>query len=116
MSRNDLENLLRDHLADELGAQRGRAERAFRRRVTDPMQRGLAVQSARPSPWAHRMMVGVALAACVALGTVLPRFLASPTHAPADHPGANRIFDATTAGDRNVPYRSVDPDQVLIPN
>ncbi len=120
MSRNDLDNLLRDHLADELGPERGRAEAAFRRRVTDPMQRRLSVPKKREvvdSPWSNRMVVGFALAACVALGTVLPRFLAYPTHGPADLPSSDRIFDTTTAGDRNPDLndRDVRRDQLLIP-
>jgi hypothetical protein len=77
MSRDELDDLLRSHLRDKLSGQRGRALRAFEERVTRPMQ----VRLSRPTRATQRhrwATTGLAMAACMAVGFVLPRFLSSP--------------------------------------
>ncbi|HEX8341768.1 MAG TPA: hypothetical protein VF624_12735 [Tepidisphaeraceae bacterium] len=89
-----MDNLLRSHLRDQLSGQRGRALQAFEDRVTRPMQVRLSrpTRAARQRQWATTLL---AMAACVAVGFVLPRFLASPADSgsPAPWPGTGFAGD-----------------------
>lgn len=100
MRDDELDNLLRDHLAGELDAVRGQARRAFEREVTRPMQVRL-----RQRAWTqvrarvrHAVPIALSMAACAALGFYLPRFLASPAAAPmatdTPHAAITQLADA----------------------
>ncbi|MBC7784424.1 MAG: hypothetical protein H7144_11350 [Burkholderiales bacterium] len=78
MSRDDLENLLRNHLGAELDAQRGRAARQFESRVIEPMRVSLATRNRRLRSLRTWCAVVSAMAACVALGFAVPRLLTQP--------------------------------------
>lgn len=94
MTRDDspIDDLLRSHFAGELDRQRGRCERAFLQQVTGPMQRRLdaGVPSRRIIPWRNYSAVGLAMAACMAVGFVLPSVL-TRTENPTVATGVNDI-------------------------
>jgi len=75
MSRDDLDNLLRTHLAGELDRQRGRAARAFTQQVTAPMETREAARPMRIGAWRRWAVTGMAMAACMAVGFLLPRVI-----------------------------------------
>lgn len=83
-SEFELEHMLRAHFAGELDTHRGQAARAFAREVTRPMRRrlfrdALRRQIARHRPQAQRWAtIGLAMAACTAIGFYLPRELSRP--------------------------------------
>jgi hypothetical protein len=95
MRDDELDNLLRDHLAGELDAVRGQARRAFEREVTRPMQLRL-----RQRAWTqiqarirHAAPIALSMAACAALGFYVPRFLTGPGNSSA----ANEAVPASVA-------------------
>jgi hypothetical protein len=104
MSRDELDDLLRLHLRDKLSGQRGRALRAFEERVTRPMQMRLSrpTRSTRQRQWAT---TALAMAACMAVGFVLPRFLASPG-SDAEWPGASTFNPSLADYDGPAPRRN----------
>jgi hypothetical protein len=100
MTRDDspIDDLLRSHFAGELDRQRGRCERAFLQQVTGPMQRRLDEPAAplKLPRWRNYSAIGLAMAACVAIGFALPTVLsrdAAPATVAAERAG--RPVDAT---------------------
>ena len=101
---DELDNLLRDHLAGELDPMRGQARRAFEREVVAPMQHRL-----RQRAWqqvrmriTHAAPLVMSMAACAALGFYVPRFLSSPAtpniaveNAPAGKLAPTQLAEAT---------------------
>jgi hypothetical protein len=130
-SETELEQLLRSHLSGELDMHRGQAVRAFKREVTRPMERRLLINSIRRSVAHHRPTIqrwasmGLAMAACTALGFYLPHFLASPNATPISGNVANatpasngetKIVTPEYAGfERTTVLRHVDEGSGLTP-
>lgn len=120
---DELDNLLRSHLSSELDPQRGQAARAFERQVTQPMQRQLQSRSwhSRLAHWKHWGSIGVAMAACVALGAFLPSMLGLQTRtAPtniAETPVANTgpiITPRLADFERTTVFQHVDRGAVTL--
>ena len=119
----DFENLLRSHLSSELDAMRGQAARAFAREVTRPMQRQLrrnvwSQHAARfRSKVQHWGTIGLAMAACTALGVVLPRFMGTNDPAPLSTNTDSKIVTPSYAGyERTTELQHVDEGNVQLPD
>jgi hypothetical protein len=129
-SEAELEQLLRSHLSGALDMHRGQAVRAFKREVTRPMERRLLINSVRLGLARHRPTLqrwgsmGLAMAACTALGFYLPHFLASPNATPANEiakavpssNGGTKVVTPEYAGfERTTVLRHIDEGSGLTP-
>lgn len=104
---DELDNLLRDHLAGELDSMRGQARRAFEREVVAPMQHRLrqrAWQQVR-TRITHAAPLVMSMAACAALGFYVPRFLSGPAT-------PNMAIGTSTAGKSLPQIAEITPDTV----
>jgi hypothetical protein len=121
MKDDDLDNLLRSHLAGQLDRQRGRAQLAFERQVVAPLQRKEEAESERYriGPARRWGVIALAMAACLALGVALPTFLnrddsrqiveSDPT------PPQREPIDVQMAGlERTTYLRNVDHGPVIL--
>ncbi len=68
MSRNDLEDLIREDLTSKLDPQRGRARTTFDDRVVAPMRTRLDGPALASGRWKTRALVAVAMLACIIAG------------------------------------------------
>ena len=117
----DFENLLRHHLSSELDAMRGQSARAFEREVTRPMQRRLRRDfwnrhAARARHWGT---IGLAMAACTAMGFFLPHFASHSSggsNIATDTSSPQIVTPRYADYDRTTEWRHVDEGAAVLPN
>ncbi len=117
MSRDDLENLLRNHLSGELDSQRGRAARDFDTKVIKPMQLRLEKRNRQWTAMRSWSLLGTAMAACIVVGYTVPHFFRnySPTSEIARNESSRPPIEIETVGYQQTSVqKSIDAGPVIL--